>query len=252
MKTTKLILMLIILAMLSFSCKEDESKDDDDIVISTNPIDYIPKENSIYTYTLTYTTDEPFELDKNIKHKSYVSYKGFNALEYETEYYGLYLEKEVITDYYRIEGSKLYASTNELVKFLSIVFKLQEEDLKKYINDWYLLCDFEKESWTVLDFNMPITEFYEKEGFTNILITGYKLKNEKLTIEGKKYYGIVCNFKTFFEDIYFEDGLEFGYNIELSSELILLDGIGKGKVIEDPGPYNFLSLSYISVLKKIN
>lgn len=229
MKYNKIYLLLIAIAFLSFSCKENTTTDDvdtdKDVVISKNGADYNFNIFSIYEYE-----DRRFvgsqvlsKLESYITCLGFENYKGRSAIKTSQVSYDENLQAQTTINYATSDGSKLLHSTDVFVNTLSSKLQINSSVIQSQIGDWYVVADFDKESWSNLEFSFihPVNS-----AFYSYKMNSTKTKEVSIQFDNNTYNGI-----EFLTEITLYNRIEvFGELIENEAKTVnritYLEGIG--------------------------
>lgn len=194
MKSTKIYILLIAIAFLSFSCSEDDEKKDE-IDEPINAVDYLFLQNSIYYFKVE-TIDG-------------------NNWGYETSEL---IDISISTDNLRIFNDKLSLLTidnldEEIIYYpfnsiLELEFTFSYKD-KLLESKWINFIDFSKDEWTILE--------YKNERNQKIDI------DYNLSMKGRKVKSIIFNY----------EGIDYnGFEIEIISNSIVKEYNGNSVSLE--------------------
>lgn len=195
MKNSKIYLLLIAMAFLSFSCKENSSTDDEDndkekdVIISKNGADYNFNIFSIYEFEdrRFIGSQELSKLESYITCLGFENYKGRSALKTSQVSYDENLRAQTTINYATSDGSKLLHSTDVFVNTLSSKLQINSSVIQSQIGDWYVVADFDKENWTNMEFSFIHPA---NSAFYSYTMNSKKTKEVSIQFDNKTYNGI--------------------------------------------------------------
>lgn len=208
MKTTKLISMLIFLAILSFSCGEDDDKKGNGSG-NNSSIDaskYLFQTNNKYYYDIE-VIDSDGNKDfykRNTEIYSFETVNGKYALMYKENQEQSGLDKK---NYIYAEGSIIYGLNcgYNLSNHHELLFSNHKYELFKSI----LLIDFEKDEWEdYFEFEYSPYDWSDLMVSTKVEIFGRKLSEEKTNYNGELLNSFKIKLIFDFNNYYFSEVTE--------------------------------------------
>jgi len=224
MKSTKLYLLLIAMAFLTFSCDEDDDNVNDAIYLSEyNPSDFMFQDDVSYVYQ-TYYDDYSDSIDTKLA-----------SWALKTNVIGKYdYDNKMCYEFLTIEVDLVY--TNYILKDDRYLYNIglrivNNDDVRNLPHDtnsytyYDTLIDFNKNKWTVADVNYKYES--ENEGKYNIFASGEYIGTKDIYIENMKYKAIgvliKSNYKRYTNDT---NSIMSGIIFNREEEMYFVKGIG--------------------------